>query len=268
MRSAIRPTGFTGRVALLAIVFLAAAFSPAQAHSPSAAEDTFSSIHENLTEAADRALAAALANQEWMKTSNIPATVGEHPSIAETNSILQLRTAIDRVNRLRPTLEPILRSEGVPVELSAVVLVESGGLAAALSPKGARGVWQFMPDTARRYGLVVDGVRDDRTDVVKSTHAAAHYLQDLYGKFGDWSLALAAYNAGEVAIRRAIHSNRSIDFRSVRDRGHLPLETRNYVPAISIAMNRLGYESSWFDSHGTNGRPSADIVYAFSGSAE
>jgi hypothetical protein len=67
----------------------------------------------------------------------------------------RVRAAIKRVDQLRPIIEPILREESVPPELSAVVLVESGGSITALSPKGARGVWQFMPDTARRYGLVV-----------------------------------------------------------------------------------------------------------------
>jgi membrane-bound lytic murein transglycosylase D len=190
---------------------------------------------------------------------------GQDSLVAEGNSLLKLRTAIDRVQQLRPAIEPILRSEGVPVELSAVVLVESGGLPSALSPKGARGVWQFMPDTARRYGLVVDGGRDDRTDVIKSTHAAARYLRDLHARFRDWSLALAAYNAGELAVTNAMSRVPSRDFRSLSDSARLPTETRRYVPAVNAAMNRLYYQSSSIRIREVSGK---EIVYATSGSGE
>jgi membrane-bound lytic murein transglycosylase D len=140
-------------------------------------------------------------------------------------------------------------------------LFESGGLPTALSLKGARGVWQFMPDTARRYGLVVDGARDDRIDVVRSTHAAARYLRGLRARFGDWSLALAAYNAGEAAVRDAISDGASLAFGSIRDHGRLPIETLRYVPAIKAAMGRLQYGTSWLDGREpTNKR----IVYASS----
>jgi membrane-bound lytic murein transglycosylase MltF len=226
---------------------------------------TFSAVRANLTEAADRALAAALANQAWMKATSPLSTPGEDSPVVEGNSLLKLRTAIDRVKQLRPTIEPILRGEGVPVELSAVVLVESGGLTTALSPKGARGVWQFMPDTARRYGLVVDGARDDRTDVIKSTHAAARYLRDLRARFGDWSLALAAYNAGELAVTNAMSRAPSRDFRSLSDTVRLPVETRRYVPAVGVAMNRLYSQSSSIRMREINGK---QIVYATSGSGE
>jgi membrane-bound lytic murein transglycosylase D len=83
------------------------------------------------------------------------------------------------VQGLRPVIDPILRAEGIPAEMAAIALVESGGQSAALSPKGARGVWQLMPDTARRYGLVVTVAKDDRLDLVSATRAAARYLHDL-----------------------------------------------------------------------------------------
>ena len=158
---------------------------------------------------------------------------------------VHLRQAIERVQALRPAIEPILREEGIPREMSAVVLIESGGRTTALSPKGARGLWQIMPATARRYGLVVTNVVDERVDPYKSTRAAARYLHDLYTQFGDWPLALAAYNAGEDAVGRAIDRASRRDFTSIARAGLLPLETRNYVPAVLSAITFL---------NGTDGR--------------
>jgi len=142
-----------------------------------------------------------------------------------------------RVQRLRPVTDPILRSEGIPAEMVAVALVESGGQPAALSTKGARGVWQLMPETARRYGLVVSGTRDDRLDLVSATRAAARYLRDLHAQFGDWELVLAAYNAGEQAVQNAIQRAGSNSFAVLSQLRLLPAETRNYVPAVMSARS-------------------------------
>ncbi len=96
-----------------------------------------------------------------------------------------------------------------------------------------------MPKTARRYGLIVNNAEDDRVDVEKSTHAAAHYLSDLYSEFGSWPLALAAYNTGEKNLQTAIERSRSTDFTVLSSLGMLPLETRNYVPAVFAAVTKL-----------------------------
>ena len=156
--------------------------------------------------------------------------------------ISQLEKSVERLRALRPVLEPLLREEGVPPEVSGVVLVESGGVPTALSPKGARGVWQFMPDTARRYGLTVATDRDERLDIYKSTHAAARYLHELYAQFGDWSLVFAAYNSGEQTVQRAIDRSGTTDFSQLNRL--LPAETRSYVPAVWAALARLGYNGS------------------------
>jgi len=148
-----------------------------------------------------------------------------------------VRRAVARVMELRPVLTPILHEEGNPDKIAALVLVESAGQPTALSPKGARGIWQFMPDTARRYGLAVTANVDERIEVVKSTVAAARYLHDLYQRFGDWRLAFAAYNAGEQAVERAVARTGHADFSRI-DRA-LPEETRNYVPAVMRAMQLL-----------------------------
>ncbi|SRR6266496_131250 len=225
--------------------------------------DVFASTREALSDAADRSLATALSQQSWMKGSEAP--TGKHGNQAASSTpVRRVQAAIERVNRLRPTIEPILRQEGVPTQLSAVVLVESGGLAAALSPKGARGVWQFMPDTARRYGLVVQGLRDERVDVEKSTHAAARYLRDLYIEFGDWSLALAAYNAGEPTLQGALERSGTREFAAISVKGLLPLETRNYVPAVLAAMNTLHRHDTLTLTQRENS--ARRVVYASSGS--
>jgi membrane-bound lytic murein transglycosylase D len=100
-----------------------------------------------------------------------------------------------------------------------------------------------MPDTARRYGLVVTPSRDDRLDVERSTRVAARYLRDLYQQFGSWPLALAAYNAGEQRVQRAVQRAGITDFIQLSSLRLLPQETRNYVPAVLSAMQMLGVTS-------------------------
>jgi len=126
----------------------------------------------------------------------------------------------------------ILSQYGLPPQLLSVVEVESGFNPSALSPKGARGLWQLMPETARRYGLVVEPGRDERLDPLKSTSAAARYLKDLYGRFQDWPLALAAYNAGEGRVQQSLARLAARDFWTLRRSAALPEETLRYVPAV------------------------------------
>lgn len=150
-----------------------------------------------------------------------------------------LNGALWRLGRMRPTLDRILAEEGVPTRFAAVVLVESGANPLALSPKDARGLWQIVPDTALHYGLIVTDTRDDRIDIERSTRAAARYLADLYREFGTWPLALAAYNAGAGAVQSAIARGGAWNFQMLSDRKLIPLETRNYVPAVLAAINLL-----------------------------
>lgn len=155
----------------------------------------------------------------------------------------QLESALWRIGRIRPELERTLTEEGVPPRFAAVVLVESGANALALSPKDARGLWQIVPGTARRYGLTVNEHQDDRVDLLKSTRAAARYLRDLYQTFGNWQLALAAYNEGEAALREAIQRAHSFNFQLLSDRELIPTETRSYVPAVLAAVDLLNLET-------------------------
>jgi soluble lytic murein transglycosylase-like protein len=150
-----------------------------------------------------------------------------------------LRPALARYNVYRESVTRILREENLPPELLAVALVESGLNPLALSPKGARGIWQLMPATAERYGLAVGATDDHRTHPEHSTRAAARYLRDLYRQFGDWKLALAAYNWGEDKVQRVINRKGVRDFDEMARRRLLPPETRNYVPAVIAVWKRL-----------------------------
>lgn len=142
------------------------------------------------------------------------------------------RNAVARYGDYQNTLGRILVEEQVPIELLAVAFVESRFNPLAMSPKGARGIWQLMPATAERYGLTVEPLNDHRTHPEHSTRAAARYLRDLYRQFGDWKLALAAYNWGEGRVQRVINKTGLRDFDEMARRGLLPLETRQYVPAV------------------------------------
>ena len=143
--------------------------------------------------------------------------------------------AMRRLYVLQPVLANIFREERVPVELLLVGLVESGYEPAAVSPAQAVGMWQFVPKTARRFGLLSDE-GDFRSDVLRSTRAAARYLRSLLDQFEDWQLALAAYNAGEDRVAEAIRQAGSRDFSEIVNRRLLPDETLRYVPTVLSAI--------------------------------
>jgi membrane-bound lytic murein transglycosylase D len=140
--------------------------------------------------------------------------------------------AFARSGRYRAMMLPILKQEGVPQDLIYLAQAESGFHPLAVSRAGARGIWQFMGSRARGYGLQRNLWVDDRQDPVKSTRAAARHLKDLYGQFGDWYLAMAAYNSGPGTVQAAVRRTGYADFWELYRRNVLPKETRNYVPII------------------------------------
>ena len=140
-----------------------------------------------------------------------------------------------RSGRYLGMIRDVLKSRGLPEELAYTAMIESGFNPLAVSRAGAKGMWQFMAGTARRYGLRVDQWIDERLDPEKSTVAASQYLRDLYNMFGSWTLAQAAYNAGEVKVSRAIRATGSSDFWTLAKTNHLRTETKEFVPAIHAA---------------------------------
>ncbi|MGA8763771.1 MAG: LysM peptidoglycan-binding domain-containing protein [Candidatus Sulfotelmatobacter sp.] len=140
--------------------------------------------------------------------------------------------AFARSGRYREMMRSILKQEGVPQDMIYLAQAESGFHPLAVSRAGARGIWQFMGSRARGYGLSHDQWIDDRQDPVKSTRAAARHLKDLYNEFGDWYLAMAAYNSGPGTVQAAVKRTGYADFWELYQRNVLPKETRNYVPII------------------------------------
>jgi membrane-bound lytic murein transglycosylase D len=152
--------------------------------------------------------------------------------------------AFARSGRYHDMMVRILKQEGVPQDLIYLAQAESGFQPTAVSRAGARGIWQFMGSRARGYGLQHSMWVDDRQDPEKSTRAAAHHLRDLYGQFGDWYLAMAAYNSGPGTVQAAVKRTGYADFWELYRRNVLPKETRNYVPiilAVTIMTKNLSH---------------------------
>jgi len=148
---------------------------------------------------------------------------------------------VNRSARYLTRAREVFRMHGLPEELAFTAMIESGFKPDAVSRVGAKGMWQFMAATARRYGLRVDRWVDERLDPEKSTVAAARYLRDLHNLFGSWPLAQAAYNAGEVKVARAISKTGSRDFWTLAESKYLRRETKEFVPQIH-AVTMIGRE--------------------------
>ena len=143
-------------------------------------------------------------------------------------------------NFYMPIFEEALEAYGLPLELKYLPVIESALNPKAVSRAGATGLWQFMLNTGKHYGLTVNSLIDERSDIAKSSYAAAHYLSDLYRIFGDWNLVIAAYNAGPENINKAIHRAKGEkDYWKIYP--YLPRETRGYVPAFIAANYIMNY---------------------------
>lgn len=142
-------------------------------------------------------------------------------------------------------IESVLKRYHLPTSLKYLAVIESDLKSNALSSAGAVGPWQFMPGTAKDLGLIVTETRDDRTDLYKSTHAAAKFLSRLYDKLGDWLLVVAAYNGGPARVESIIAARKSRDFWMIQQ--YLPAESRNHVKkfiATHYIFERNGSETT------------------------
>ena len=205
----------------------------------------------NLTEGSESSRTLSYSDSVLVnRLSRIPTTI-ELPLNDVTRKFIDIYSTrmsgsvsvmLGAANFYNPIFEEALERYGLPLELKYLPVIESALRPSATSKAGAAGLWQFIITTAKRYGLEVNTLVDERRDPIKSSEAAAHYLKDLYDMFGDWGLAIAAYNCGEGGVQKAIQragNQEKADFWSVSHQ--LPQETRGYVPAFIAATYIMNY---------------------------
>ena len=204
----------------------------------------------SIDEVGDLAVAEAAPSDETRRTAEeaVQAEVNDFPVELNDRTLAcidlyqgRLRdwfsAALARGGRYLPQIREVFAAEGIPQDLAYLALVESAFKTNALSRAKAKGVFQFMPATGKRYGLQQDWWVDERSDPEKATRAAAKYLKELYTLLGDWNLVLAGYNAGEYKVLRGISRYGTRDFWELaRTRHAFRTETRNYVPMIHAAI--------------------------------
>lgn len=180
---------------------------------------------------APRATVVQLPEPEWEITPEIEREL-QLLLGRERNFLSQ---SLERREKYLPMLRQVFQDEGVPEALISTALIESGYNPSARSYAGAVGMWQFMRSTARNYGLTVNRKEDQRRDPILSSIAAARHLKDLYGIYGDWHLALAAYNAGPGGISRALRRAGVDDYWSLVRKRKITTQTARFVPRIIAA---------------------------------
>lgn len=159
-----------------------------------------------------------------------------------------------RMGRYEPMIRRVLREEGLPEDLIYLAFTESTFKPSAYSRARAKGIWQFMASTGRRYGLTRTSWVDERSDPEKATHAAAQYLKELYGMFNDWNLVLAAYNCGEGLVQKAIDRTGKKDYWDLMKTRYFRAETKNFVPSI-MALSLMSRDPAGYGFEGVEKEP-------------
>lgn len=176
----------------------------------------------------------AYISKATKKDGNVDIEKDKEAFISKNKRLIE--KSIENGKKYIPVIVSILLKHNLPVELAFIPAVESGYINGVKSAKGAAGIWQFVPQTARTFGLVVNKYVDERLDPVKSTYAAVRYLKYLYSVFGDWKLVLASYNAGhnKVITKVSYHGN---SFQEIRR--YLPKQTQDFIVKI-MAFSQEG----------------------------
>lgn len=210
--------------------------------SPKVEEAPIDVATSELTFAPNPALLGRLNTQVKTTQSDFPLVVNEYVAAFinafsnSTSGRAHLRRSLERAGKYKEMIQQILRDNGVPQDLIYQAVTESGFQPQVLNrTSGAAGMWQFMP-FAGAYGLARNGYFDERFDPQKSTVAYAHYMKSLYAQFGDWYLAMAAYDWGPGYVQRAVSRTGYADFWELYRHNALPRETKNYVPGIIAAI--------------------------------
>ena len=213
---------------------------------------------QQLLELLEKDLNKAVEQPKERRRLQFSKQVVDHPKVRQfirqytTTAKGQIQTLLSRSGKFMPMISKVLSEEGLPEELGYLALVESELLVHATSQFGAVGLWQFVPATARQYGLRIDNWVDERRDPIKSTRAAAAYLKELHSYYGRWYLVTAAYNAGPTIINKALQKSKADDFWDIKNKAQLSEETRNFVPkfvAISLIANdpkKYGFDNVYY----------------------
>lgn len=183
-------------------------------------------------------LAAPQVDLEAVVSMPIPDHRTIHGALNYFSTALRdkIQTSLLRSAQYRRMIDEALTEQRLPKALAYLPVIESAYIPTLTSRVGAHGIWQFMPETAREYGLRVDWWVDERADPERSTRAAAAYLKDLYRQFEDWPLALAAYNCGPGRVRRALDRTGATTFWELLELTAVPKETRGYVPTFYATL--------------------------------
>src|SRR4051794_30100743 len=259
--------------ALLLLAMLAAACGTAPPPKPIAAPRPQSSVLSPQSSEYRKALEDAYSQILVREHAPVPAPrvdveaaasipIPEHKTIRgalayfTTDLKPSIQESLLRSAKYKKLIDGALDEAKLPKGLAYLPVIESAYMPTLTSRAGAHGIWQFMPDTAREYGLRVDWWVDERADPERSTRAAVTYLRDLYKQFNDWPLTLAAYNCGPGRIKRALNETSATTFWELLENAAVPRETRGYVPTffatLIIASDpgtygfKLG-ESNWTD---------------------
>jgi membrane-bound lytic murein transglycosylase D len=211
-----------------------------------ALKDTYAEIVAHESTPIDVAIAPRV-DVEALASMDIPDHKTVHGALALFTNEMRpsIQESLIRSAKYKPLIEKALDAEKLPRGLAYLPVIESAYSPTLTSRAGARGIWQFMSETADDYGLRVDWWVDERADPERSTHAAVAYLKWLYGQFNDWPLTLAAYNAGPTRIRRALDDQGATTFWELLEAAAIPKETRGYVPTffatVMIASDPAAY---------------------------
>jgi membrane-bound lytic murein transglycosylase D len=183
--------------------------------------------------AATAPTASVIDNYDQNKTAS--KAVRQNLGLFSTRIREKFSQWLSRSGKYLDLMKDILKKKDIPEDMVFLSLIESGFNPYAYSIARAAGPWQFIASTARRYGLEINWWKDERRDPIKSTEAAADYLKDLYGMFGSWNLAMAAYNAGEGKIIKALRRSNADDYWDLLGTRHIKEETKEYVPKFIAA---------------------------------
>ena len=224
--------GFPDTLGLLLAQFEDSASSVSEAEVEAEVRELFGGSRLEELEGLER---PELGGPSWDIPITINDAVERWLEFFQTDGRENFQIYLNRAGRYEPMMRAIFRDAGLPEDLVYVSLIESGFSPRAYSRARAVGLWQFISSTGRMYGLQNSYWVDERRDPVLSTKAAASHLKDLYGEFGSWYLAAAAYNGGANRVRRSIRRSGSDDFWTLSRRRYFRRETRNYVPKLIAA---------------------------------